>query len=183
MGGCTVVPMATGGDGSVAGEYPPRVVAASTRHRQPEARRAQYHAAMDAIPPEAFLEPYPPAIRALAEELRGIVRRALPDAIERVRPGWHLIGYDVPGVRKPVYTAFIAPEPVHVHLGFEHGWAMRDPHGALRGEGVTKQVRWLVWEPGEAIDQELAIELLREAAAVARLSRPERLLRSGRALD
>jgi hypothetical protein len=138
---------------------------------------------MDSIPPEAFLEPYPPPIRALAEELRGIVRRALPDAIERVRPGWHLIGYDVPGERKPVYAAFIAPEPVHVHLGFEHGWAMQDPRGVLQGEGVTKQVRWLVWEPGEPIDHEAAIDLLREAALVARLPRAERLLRSGRALD
>jgi hypothetical protein len=44
-------------------------------------------------------------------------------------------------------------------------------------------VRWLVWEPSEPIDHDLAIDLLREAAAVARLSRPERLLRSGRPLD
>ena len=138
---------------------------------------------MDPIPPEAFLERYPPPIRDLAEELRGIVRRALPDAAERVRPGRHLIGYDVPGERKHVYAAFIAPEPVHVHLGFEHGWVMRDPRGALRGDGVTKQVRWLVWEPGERIDAALATDLLHDAASVARMSRAERLLRSGRPLD
>ena len=139
--------------------------------------------AVDTIPPEAFLEPYPPPIRDLAEELRGLVRRALPDAVERVRPGWRLIGYDVPGERKPVYAAFIAPEPVHIHLGFEHGWAMRDPKGVLLGDGVTKRVRWLLWEPGERVDHELAAALLLEAARVARMSRAERLLRSGQPLD
>ncbi len=44
----------------------------------------------DAIPPEAFLTAYPPPIMALGQHLRGVVQRAMPDAIERVRPGWRL---------------------------------------------------------------------------------------------
>jgi len=51
--------------------------------------------AADPIPPEAFLAGYPDDIRAMAEILRGVVRRAVPDAVERVRSGWRLIGFDL----------------------------------------------------------------------------------------
>src|SRR5512144_1958868 len=50
----------------------------------------------EGLPPEAFLAGYPDAIREGAEVLRRVVRRAVPDAVERVRPGWRLIGYDLP---------------------------------------------------------------------------------------
>ena len=136
---------------------------------------------MDGIPPEAFLEGYPPPMAAIAHDLRAIVRRTFPDAIERVRPGWHLIGYDLPPTSprgRSAYFAYVAPEPVHVHLGFEHGWAMRDPHGLLQGAGITKQVRWLTFVPGDTIDGDRCAELLREAALVAAMSRGERMLRA-----
>ncbi|MFL5717418.1 MAG: hypothetical protein ACJ77V_07550, partial [Chloroflexota bacterium] len=81
----------------------------------------------DTLPAEVLLEGYDERIRALAETLRSVVRRAVPDAVERVRPGWRLIGYDLPVGRRSVYFAFVAPEPVHVHLGFEHGIFMADP--------------------------------------------------------
>ena len=136
---------------------------------------------MDPIPPEAFLESFPPPMAAIAHELRAIVRRTFPEAVERVRPGWHLIGYDLPPERpgsKPVYFAYVAPEVEHVHLGFEHGWAMCDPHGVLLGAGITKQVRWLTFRTGDAIDADRCAELLREAARVAAMSRGERTLRA-----
>jgi hypothetical protein len=136
---------------------------------------------MDPIPPEAFLDGFPPPMAAVAHELRALVRRTFADAIERVRPGWHLIGYDLPPDRpgrKPVYFAYVAPEVGHVHLGFEHGWAMRDPHAMLQGAGITKQVRWLTFLPGDVIDEDRCAELLREAARVAAMSRAERTLRA-----
>jgi hypothetical protein len=133
---------------------------------------------MDRIPPEAFIEGYPPPMQEIAHRLRSLVRVAFPDVIERVRPGWHLIGYEVPGPKRPVYFAYIAPEPIHVHLGFEHGWAMRDSRRLLQGAGITKQVRWLTFVPGDVIDDAVCIDLLREAAAVARMTRGERVLRA-----
>jgi hypothetical protein len=57
---------------------------------------------MDRIPPREFLAPYPQPIRETAERLRRIVRKAAPDAIERVRLGWRLIGYDLPVGRRSV---------------------------------------------------------------------------------
>jgi hypothetical protein len=131
---------------------------------------------VDDIPPEALLDDFPPPMRAVAERLRRVVRIAVPDAIERVRAGWHLIGYDVPVGRKRAYFAFVAPEIEHVHLGFEHGWAMRDPNGLLEGAGTTKQVRWLKFFDAGEIDVEQCVELVREAARVASMPRGEREL-------
>jgi hypothetical protein len=132
----------------------------------------------DAIPPDALLDDFPPPMQAIARRLRKIVKAAIPDAIERVRPGWRLIGYDLPAGKRAIYFAYVAPEIEHVHLGFEHGWAMDDPHRMLAGEGITKQVRWLTFRPGDDIDRERCQELVREAARVAAMGRGERALRA-----
>lgn len=133
---------------------------------------------MDVIPPEALLDDFPAPMRAIAERLRNVVSEAIPEAVERVRPGWRLIGYDLPVGRKRVYFAFVAPENEHVHLGFEHGWAMHDPYGLLQGAGITKRVRWLTFFDVDEVDAERCTELIREAARVAAMTRGERELRS-----
>lgn len=131
---------------------------------------------IDSIPTEAFLAPYPAAIREHAATLRAIVRRAVPDVIERVRPGWQLIGYDLPIGRRTVYFAYIAPEPIHIHLGFEHGVAMADPQHVLEGAHLKlKKVRFLTFPPDETIPEDLCIELVREGARIAALPRAGRL--------
>ena len=134
---------------------------------------------MEPIPPELFLDAFPGPIQALGHRLREVLRDAVPDAAERVRPGWHLIGYDAPrhaeeGRGKAAYFAYIAPERQHIHLGFEHGHLMRDPDRRLEGEGITRQVRWLTFVPGDQLDPAIAVPLLREARRVALLSRAER---------
>ena len=134
---------------------------------------------MDPIPPEAFLAAFPDPIRIIGERLRTLVVDAVPDAIERVRPGWHLIGFDAPrgaaeGRGKPAYFGYIAPESHHIHLGFEHGYLMRDPGRRLEGEGITRQVRWLTFVPGDEPDPAVIGPLLLEARRVALLSRAER---------
>ncbi|HET9347167.1 MAG TPA: DUF1801 domain-containing protein [Candidatus Limnocylindrales bacterium] len=135
---------------------------------------------MEQITPDAYLAGYSPVIQETAAALRRLVRQAVPDAIERVRVGWHLIGYDLPLRRYGVYFAYVAPEPAHVHLGFEYGAFMDDPEGLLQGAGITRQVRWLTFSSPEQIDLELTIALIREGARVASLTRSERL---GLALD
>lgn len=127
------------------------------------------------MPPEALLAEYPPPMQKIAERLRALVRRAVPDAIERVRSGWRLIGYDVPaGPRRLGYFCYVAPEVEHVHLGFEYGVLMSDPDRMLLGEGVTRKVRWLTFRPGDPIDERQLIELIREGARVALASPAER---------
>ncbi|HEX5579458.1 MAG TPA: DUF1801 domain-containing protein [Candidatus Limnocylindria bacterium] len=125
-------------------------------------------AARDAIPPELFLSGYPEGIQDLAERLCAVVRKAVPESIERVRPGWRLIGYDVPVGRRTRYFAWVAPEPEHVHLGWQFGIWMSDPGGILRGAHLNlKKVRYVTYQPGDPIPTDALIGYTREAAALA----------------
>jgi hypothetical protein len=135
------------------------------------------HAA-DGLPVEAFLAGYPDGIRQTANALRAIVRRAVPRAIERVRPGWRLVGYDLPVGKRTVYFAFVVPELVHVHLGFEHGIFMADPERRLEGAHLRlRKVRFVTFKPTDAILEEPLLELTREAARLAAMPREERFAR------
>src|SRR5262245_3979789 len=133
---------------------------------------------MEAIPPEALLAEFPAVTQDTAHALRAIVREAVPDSWERVRVGWHLIGYDLPLRRYGVYFAYVAPEAAHVHLGFEWGALMDDPARLLQGEGLTKQVRWLTFTSPDEILREPTLALVREGARVAAMTRDQRVARA-----
>jgi hypothetical protein len=124
----------------------------------------------ESIPPELFLEGYPDGVRATANRLRAVVKAAVPDAIERVRPGWALIGYDLPVRRRNVYFAWVWPERKHVHLGFEHGIFMDDPDRVLQGAHLKlKKVRYVTVDPGADFPEATFVELTRRAADIAAL--------------
>lgn len=134
--------------------------------------------AVEPIPPELFLAGYPPGIGQVAERLRTVVQKAVPDVIERVPPGWRLVGYEVPVGNRSRYFAFVAPEPEHVHLGFEYGAWMEDPRKLLRGADLNlRQVRYVTYRPGDPIPAPVLIRYTRDAAALALMSREERLAR------
>jgi hypothetical protein len=100
----------------------------------------------------------------------------VPDAVERVRPGWRLIGYDVPVGRRLRYFAYVAPEPGHIHLGFEYGAWMADPARMLEGAHLRlRKVRYLTFQPGQEIPSPAVLDLIREAARLAVMSRLERM--------
>ena len=129
----------------------------------------------DGLPVEAFLAGYPVGIRETANGLRAIVRSALPNAIERVRPGCRLVGYDIPVGKRKVYFAFVIPEPAHVHLGFEHGIFMADPERRLEGAHLRlRKVRFVTFKGGEPVPEMSMLELTREAARIAAMTREAR---------
>jgi hypothetical protein len=133
---------------------------------------------VEPIPPDLFLDGYPLGISAVADRLRAVVRQAVPDAIERVRTGWRLIGYDVPAGTGSKYFAFVAPEVEHIHLGFEYGAWMTDPDNILRGAHLKlRKVRFVTYEPGDVIPESTLVEYTRDAARVAAMSPGERLVR------
>jgi hypothetical protein len=126
--------------------------------------------AIEAIPPELFLESYTPDVRETANRLRAVVKLAVPDAIERVRPGWALIGYDLPIRRHGVYFAWVWPEREHVHLGWQHGIFMDDPNRLLQGGHLKlRKVRYVTVDPGDDFPEASFLELTRHAADIAAL--------------
>jgi hypothetical protein len=135
----------------------------------------------EGIPPDFFLAGYPDEIRVAADRLRAIVKAAVPDVLERVRPGWKIIGYDVPIGRRTVYFAWVMPETVHAHLGFPKGVFLADPDRRLEGAHLRlRTTRFVTFELGDAIPEQALIRLTKDAARVAAMSREERL---GLALD
>lgn len=155
------------------------------RRTRPERRRrrdlgaalsAQRKATTEGIPTDFFLAGYPDETRVAADRLRAVVKRTVPDVIERVRPGWRIIGYDLPVGRRTVYFAWVMPEPVHVHLGFVHGVFMADRDATLEGAHLRlRSARFVTFEPGDPIPEAGLVELTREAARVASMTREERL--------
>lgn len=129
---------------------------------------------IETVPPEALLAAYPEPMRRIGEDLRTLVQREMPDATERVRTGWRIIGYDVPAGHRSAYFCWIMPEAAHVHLGFVYGVVMDDPDRLL--EGRIARARWVTFRAGESLDSPKLSRLVREAARVALLSRGERLV-------
>jgi len=129
----------------------------------------------EAIPPDLFLDAYSDDVRAAANRLRAVVKRTVPDVLERVRPGWRIIGYDLPIGRRSVYFAWVMPEPVHVHLGFVHGVFIDDPECRLEGAHLRLvSTRFVTFDLGDDIPEGAMEELTRRAAGIAALSREER---------
>jgi hypothetical protein len=125
----------------------------------------------DEVPVDVFLDGYAPPLRALAQQLREVVLATTPEAIERVRVGWRIVGFDMPVRRGSGYFAWVFPERMHVHLGFPHGDRMAPRPGILDGDGITKRARWITYAPGDQIDRRLVRELVLEAAALAGVPR------------
>ncbi|MFI5199780.1 MAG: DUF1801 domain-containing protein [Candidatus Limnocylindrales bacterium] len=127
----------------------------------------------DPFPPEALLADYGEPIQEVAAQVRLIVSRTLPDVIEAVRPGWRVIGYNLPLGRRRPFIAWLMVQPEHVHLGFPQGVLLSNHDGALEGAGITKRARWLTAVPGQRVAAGQYASYLIEAARIAGLSRSE----------
>lgn len=101
-----------------------------------------------------------PSVRLLVQAARRRVLTVVPQATERLRAGWGLLGYDAPR-----YFAYVAPLKDHVRIGFERGVLLDDPAGLLEGTGA--QVRHVVIGSARALRSAALADLLRQAAGVA----------------
>lgn len=127
-------------------------------------------AAREAAPtPEEFLAGFSPTVQELANQLRQLVRQAIPNLAEAVYPGWRLIGYREIDGRRSRYFCYIAPLADRVQLGFEYGVHLSDPAGLLEGRG--SQVRYVTARSADDIRPAEISALIGEAALVAATAR------------
>jgi hypothetical protein len=80
----------------------------------------------------------------------------------------------VPAGRRAAYFGFVAPEPGHVHLGFEYGVLLDDPGRVLGGRWL-RQVRFFTFQEPDEIREDVVGPFIRDAARVAALGRAERV--------
>ena len=119
-------------------------------------------------PAAALLDGFPPAIRATGMALRALIFRAVPGAVEAVRPGWRWVAYSLPDGKRVRNFAWIGPERKHIHLGFEHGTLLADPERILQGaQERLKKFRYFTFEPSIDIDELILVDYVRRAADLA----------------
>ncbi len=109
---------------------------------------------------EAFLAPYPPAVRAIALKARELVLQAAPEMIEEVDAPGKLIGYSKDRTYKGTLCV-IMPLKAAVNLGLAGGADLPDPAGLLAGTG--KRARHVRLARVEDVDNP-ALRALLEAA-------------------
>jgi hypothetical protein len=99
---------------------------------------------------EDLLADHSAEVADVAQQVRAAVLDAQPQLRERVQRGWHSINYRDPAAG---FVCAVFPLADRVHLIFERGADLPDPDGLLTGSG--KQVRMLVFVPGEEVDDDV----------------------------
>ncbi len=115
----------------------------------------------DILAPEQILETHDPYIQQLAEKLRELIKRNIPEAVEKAYPGWRAIGY-----RHPIagYICGIFPYSDKINLAFEHGASFHDPDHLLKKPPTSsKQVRYFEVRTEEDIDEAVIADFLPQA--------------------
>ena len=113
------------------------------------------------VPPESILDDHTLEVRAIAEELRKLIRESLPEATESGHPTWHSIGYRHP---KAGYMCGIFPHKDSVDLVFEFGILLSDPYKVLQGDG--KQTRYIPITNVDEINVMAVKQLIAEALSL-----------------
>jgi hypothetical protein len=127
-------------------------------------------AVTDSLPAEVLLDSFPPAIRETGLALRRLIFATIPDATETVRPGWRWIAYSLPDGRRVRNFAWIGPERIHIHLGFENGILLADPGRLLHGaEEHLRKFRYFTFEPEIDLDEAVLVDFIQRAADLALL--------------
>ena len=126
---------------------------------------ARGRGAGDAGGVRAWLAGLPPATRRPVEELRRLVRRVAPEAVESL--AWGSLSYHRPAVggRVKGSLCLITAKRGELRLEFVHGARLPDPDGLLRGAGAAK--RHVTIDPARPLPRRELAELVREAAQVA----------------
>lgn len=114
---------------------------------------------------DTFLKGYSPQVRAIAVKTRETILSVLPNATEKVYPGWKVIQYAAGAGREDVF-AVISPQKERVNLGLANGAALPDPLRLLEGTG--KGIRHVKLTSPEAADAPALKELVRGALQATR---------------
>ena len=109
---------------------------------------------------DTFLKGYPPPVREIAVKAREVILSVMPDATEKVYPGWKVIQYGTAADMKSVFAA-ISPQRERVNLGLANGVDLPDPDGLLEGDG--KAIRHVKLTSPEAAGTPAVRELIRGA--------------------
>jgi hypothetical protein len=81
-----------------------------------------------------LLAGYDPHVRDILLTVRDVILTVVPDAHEKVYPGWRTIGYGH-GAGMSAQFCGLGPQKERVNLYFNRGTDLDDPAGLLEGTG------------------------------------------------
>ncbi len=84
---------------------------------------------------DTFLKNYSPQVREIAVKARETILSVMPNATEKVYPGWKVVQYSSGASTRDVF-AVIQPQRERVNLGLANGATIPDPEGLLEGTGA-----------------------------------------------
>lgn len=114
------------------------------------------------LSPEELLSKYPSEVRAVANELRKLVKSVAPEVSERAYAGWKLIKYED--------VCYVSPHNRWVRLGFMSGDRIDDPSGLLE-TGQSKSHRFVKLEKAAQVHHPDLRALIQSAFEVAKQER------------
>jgi hypothetical protein len=109
-----------------------------------------------------LLKPYAPPVAGLARRLHAEVREIRPDYAARVSFGWQTVNYRL--AKLGFINALYMSKSGKVLLVFQDGRLLDSP--LLVDDGKVKKVRWIPFEPGDAIPTDDIAILIAEAIAL-----------------
>jgi hypothetical protein len=107
---------------------------------------------------DAYLQTKNPALKKLANELRRVVRKTVPESREAVN-AWGVPTFDLHG---PFCILMVGKN--HVTFGFTRGTSLSDPAGLLEGTG--KNLRHVKLKTAEQLSDANLRRLILEAAEI-----------------
>ncbi|MGE5249622.1 MAG: DUF1801 domain-containing protein [Bacteroidota bacterium] len=112
---------------------------------------------------ESLLTTNSPEAQELARALRELVMKTLPDAREKIHPGWGVADY-YPGEPQGRGALSIGPQKKYVNLYFMNGVDLPDPTGLLTGSG--KRLRHVKIKTAEDLRNPALADLIRAAVSI-----------------
>ena len=101
-----------------------------------------------------------PVVRQMRKVMR-TVEATHPELSRKVQHGWQAVAYRH---ARAGYVCGVFIRSDRVMLLFEHGRQLSDPEGVLEGDG--KQVRFITYRPGDAVDETAVALYLAEAISL-----------------
>jgi len=109
-----------------------------------------------------LLQPYALPVARLARQLHAEVMGIRPDYVTKVSFGWQTVNFRLP--KLGFINALYMSKSDKVLLVFQDGRLLDSP--LLVDDGKVKKVRWIPFEPGDAIPTDEIAILIAEAIAL-----------------
>lgn len=112
---------------------------------------------------DIIVNKYPEKVQGMANNLRSLIFKIFPNAVEVAWVDQKVVGYGVGPKKMTEHFCYMVFAKGHINFGFNHGVSLKDAHALLGGEG--KKYRNIKIKSLDDIQNPHLTNLIREAIA------------------